>query len=55
MGWAERKRERFVNPERFPGVWADFAKGDDHCRVTVIEGSHATHVDDTVARANRPR
>ena len=32
----------------------DFAKGDDICRVTVIEGSHATHVDYTVARVNRP-
>ena len=49
-GWTETKRERFVNPEKFPGVWADFAKGNDHCRVTVIEGSHATHVDYTVAR-----
>ena len=55
MGWTETKSERFVNPEKFPGVWADFAKGGDHCRVTVIEGAHATHVDYTVARVNRPR
>ena len=55
MGWTETKSERFVNPEKFPGVWADFAKGDDHCRVTVIEGAYATHVDYTVARVNRPR
>ena len=53
-GWTETKSERFVNPEKFPGVWADFAKGDDICRVTVIEGSHATHVDYTVARVNHP-
>ena len=50
----ETKSERFVNPEKFPGVWAEFAKGDDICRVTVIEGSHATHVDYTVARVNHP-
>ena len=55
MGWTETKSERFVNPEKFPGVWADFAKGDDHCRVTVIEGANATHVDYTVARVTRPR
>jgi hypothetical protein len=54
-GWTETKSERFVNPEKFPGVWADFAKGDDHCRVTVIEGAHATHVDYTVARVTHPR
>lgn len=54
-GWTETKSERFVNPEKFPGVWADFAKGDDGCRVTVIEGVHATHVDYTVARVTRPR
>ena len=52
-GWTETKSERFVNPERFPGVWAEFAKGADICRVTVIEGSYATHVDYTVARVNR--
>ena len=54
-GWQETGSERFVNPEKFPGVWADFAKGEDGCRVTVIEGPHATHVDYTVARANRPQ
>ncbi len=54
-GWSETKSERFVNPEKFPGVWADFRKGDDICRVTVIEGSYATHVDFTVARVNPPR
>ena len=52
-GWKETATERFVNPEKFPGVWADFVKGHDSCRVTVIEGHHATHVDYTVARANR--
>jgi hypothetical protein len=52
-GWRQTKSERFVNPEQFPGVWADFVKGDDSCRVTVIEGLHATHVDYTLARANR--
>jgi hypothetical protein len=49
-GWTETKSERFVNPEKFPGVWAEFTKGDDICRVTVIQGSYATHVDYTVAR-----
>ncbi len=53
-GWTETRSERFVNPEKFPGVWADFAKGGDTCRVTVIEGADATHVDYTVARLNRP-
>ena len=54
-GWVETKSERFVNPEKFPGVWADFTKGEDLCRVTVIEGAYATHVDYTVARAGRAR
>jgi hypothetical protein len=55
QGWTETKSERFVNPEKFPGVWADFSKGSDTCRVTVIEGAQATHVDYTVARVTRPR
>jgi hypothetical protein len=54
-GWAETKSERFVNPEKFPGVWAAFAKGGDTCRVTAIEGTHATHVEYAVARVNPPR
>ncbi len=54
-GWTETKSERFVNPEKFPGVWAEFSKGDDTCRVTAIEGAQATHVDYTVARVTRPR
>ena len=54
-GWAETKSERFMNPEKFPGVWAAFAKGDDTCRVTAIEGTHATHVEYAVARVNPPR
>jgi hypothetical protein len=54
-GWQETRSERFVNPEKFPGVWADFAKGEDRCRVTVIEGAHATHVDYAVARVTRPQ
>lgn len=49
-GWRERATERFVNPEGFRGQWADYAKGDDICRVTVIEGASATHVDLTLAR-----
>jgi hypothetical protein len=52
-GWTEKTSERFVNPEKFPGVWAEFSKGKDVCRVTVIEGQHATHVDYTLARVNR--
>jgi hypothetical protein len=53
VGWTETRSERFVNPEKFPGVWIDFSKGDDICRVTVIQGSYATHVDYTVARVTR--
>lgn len=51
-GWQEARSERFVNAEKFPGVWAEFLKGDDLCRLTVIEGSGATHVDYTLARVN---
>jgi hypothetical protein len=51
-GWVETHSERFVNAEKFPGVWADFTKGEDICRLTVIEGSGATHVDYTLARVN---
>jgi hypothetical protein len=51
-GWSETRSERFINREKFPGVWVDFAKGDDLCRVTVIEGAGATHVDYTVARVS---
>jgi len=51
-GWTETKSDRFVNAEKFPGVWAEFHKGDDVCRLTVIEGSGATHVDYTLARVN---
>ena len=49
-GWTETRSERFVNPERFPGVWTEFSKGEDICRVTVIEGAQGTHVDYAVAR-----
>jgi len=52
-GWTETRADRFVNAEKFPGVWAEFSKGDDICRVTVIEGSGASHVDYTIARINR--
>ena len=51
-GWQEARSERFVNAEKFPGVWAEFFKGDDLCRLTVIEGAGATHVDYTLARVN---
>jgi hypothetical protein len=51
-GWQEARSERFVNAEKFPGVWAEFTKGDDLCRLTVIEGTGATHVDYTLARVN---
>ena len=51
-GWQETRSERFVNAENFPGVWVEFFKGDDLCRLTVIEGSGATHVDYTLARVN---
>jgi hypothetical protein len=51
-GWVETRSERFVNAEKFNGVWAEFSKGDDTCRLTVIEGTGATHVDYTLARIN---
>ncbi len=51
-GWQETQSERFVNAEKFPGIWAEFVKGEDLCRLTVIEGSGATHVDYTLARVN---
>jgi hypothetical protein len=51
-GWTETRSERFVNAEKFPGVWAEFGKGDDVCRVSVIEGTGATHVEYTIARVN---
>jgi hypothetical protein len=53
-GWNETHSERFVSAEKFPGVWAEFTKGDDLCRLTVIEGTGATHVDYTLARVNPP-
>jgi len=49
-GWQETRSERFVNAEKFPGIWAEFLKGDDLCRLTVIEGTGATHVDYTPSR-----
>ena len=54
-GWTETKSERFVNADKFAGVWADFAKGQDYCRITVTEGSGMQQVDITVARLNAPR
>lgn len=51
-GWTESRSERFVNAEKLPGAWADFLKGDDICRVTVVEGAGATHVDYTIARVH---
>jgi hypothetical protein len=54
-GWTETKSEPFVNAEKFRGVWADFAKGQDYCRITVTEGSGMQQVEITVARLNAPR
>ena len=54
-GWTETKSERFVNSNKFAGVWADFSKGQDYCRITVTEGSGMQQVDITVARLNSPR
>ena len=54
-GWTETKSERFVNADKFAGVWADFAKGQDYCRITVTEGSGMQQVDITVARLNTSR
>lgn len=54
-GWTETGSERFVNAEKFAGVWADFSKGLDYCRITVTEGSGMQQVEITVARVNAPR
>jgi hypothetical protein len=54
-GWTETKSERFVNAEKFEGAWADFAKGQDYCRITVTEGSGMQQVEITVARPNPSR
>lgn len=54
-GWTETKSERFVNADKFAGVWAEFAKGQDYCRLTVTEGSGMQQVDITVARLNSAR
>ena len=54
-GWTETKSESFVNANKFAGVWADFAKGQDYCRITVTEGSGMQQVDITVARLNAAR
>lgn len=54
-GWTETKTERFVSAKKFAGVWADFAKGEDYCRITVTEGSGLQQVEITVARHNAPR
>lgn len=51
-GWTETKSERFVNQDKFSGAWAEFAKGQDYCRVTVTEGTGTQQVDITVARLN---
>ena len=51
-GWTETKSERFVNADKFAGAWAEFAKGQDYCRITVTEGSGMQQVDITVARLN---
>jgi len=54
-GWTETKTGRFVNADKFSGAWAEFAKGQDYCRVTVTEGSGMQQVDITVARLNSAR
>jgi len=54
-GWTETKSEGFVNADKFPGVWADFTKGQDYCRITVTEGTGMQQVDITVARLNAAR
>ena len=41
-----------VNPPRRHWPKTEFVKGDDLCRLTVIEGAGATHVDYTLARVN---
>jgi len=54
-GWTETRSERFVNADKFAVVWAEFAKGQDYCRITVTEGSGMQQVDITVARLNASR
>ena len=54
-GWTETKSARFVNADKFGVVWADFAKGQDYCRITVTEGSGMQQVDIAVIRPNASR
>jgi hypothetical protein len=49
-GWSQKGTERFVSAQGFDGVWADFAKGEDTCRVTVTEARYGSQVDVTTAR-----
>lgn len=49
-GWTPQALNRSVSPDGFKLVSLDFFKGKDSCRVTVIEGANATHVDLAVAR-----
>ena len=51
-GWVESRSDRFVNAQNYPGAWVEFFKGEDLCRITVVEGASATHVDYTIARVN---
>jgi hypothetical protein len=53
-GWTPRGTQPFTSPEGFRGTWADFAKGDDVCRLTLIRGEFGTHADYTLARRVAP-
>ena len=49
-GWIAGALNRSASREGFKMVSLDLEKGKDTCRATVIEGTHATHVDLAVAR-----
>lgn len=52
-GWRPQGVSHSVSGDGFKMVALDFAKGEDTCRATVIEGANATHVDLAVARLTR--
>lgn len=52
-GWTAQAVNHSISSGGFRMVSLDFAKGEDTCRATVIEGANATHVDLAVARLTR--
>jgi hypothetical protein len=52
-GWAPETLTPSTSQGGFRLLSLNFVKGSDTCRVRVIEGAHATHVDLTVARLTK--